>query len=989
MKRKLPLFLFVGLYLLLSLPNPQARVQAQGVSPSTPRVAWANQCQATKVEVLGKGMKGLTQQSLSLPPNTTWATLQLGGVGFYKQPPRTVAVQFANEQLTIITPTRLLNKLPSISPPGMMAYTFEVQGQPGEVKVNLQEADLTKATAEGLVAYYATPSDLLLTSVGAITFQYAWGGDGSSGYKLVGPATLALTLPSPLTAPQEITVKVVVMDKDKQTAIDRRIAVVNAAAGGITASKTITNPDATMQQINIETLTLSAVPPGTTQIQIALNSPQNLGPQMNVDGAGDSMLLLGAMASFACSTEPPLSTYTETPSPTFTETPSPTFTETPLPSPTFTETPLPSLTFTETPLPSPTFTETPLPSPTFMETPLPSPTFMETPLPSPTFMETPLPSPTFMETPLPSPTFTETPLPSPTFTKTPLPSPTFTDTPSPSPTFTKTPLPSPTFTNTPLATFTKTPSPIACVPGKTVVDLGFRPNSNGYAFQNYTGVVNSTDPDFTLDQMIQWFGQDVVCQAIVNGKCETKQTALLWNLKVVNSLLAKTGRCDSMAVTALRFFKGYDSIATFLPAATTAHDLPDPSLLAKLRYHLGSYFALQVLDPVASYKNQTVLLSPAQVLSQVQTALANGATDPALIFLRSGSSGHSVLPYAIEDRCAGLYWLLVYDSNYPNETKHLVIDTQANTWSYAMANATWSGTAMSQSLGLVPISVYGQKPVCPLFLCPSKLAAAQPATNQVWVSGPGEAQVCDAQGRCLDPHQNQIPAASLTLPDSAPSFAQPIYNLPPGDYKIALGGTTLTPTALVTVSQFKPGCALAVEGLHLDLNRKDLLTTSATDCALTYRPSHTQRVTITLVVDNQEQSSQFQVQNLSITANESLTLKVDAVQKKLILYTTDDRSQTYDLQVRTVHAAGVETFSAANLLFTANDTHYWDYSQLNQLILRVDQGSDGTIDQNTDQKAKLEQPETPSQKLNLLYLPFIKSYGRIPRSFSPGLNAAP
>ncbi len=919
MKRKLPLFLFVGLYLLLSLPNPQARVQAQGVSPSTPRVAWANQCQATKVEVLGKGMKGLTQQSLSLPPNTTWATLQLGGVGFYKQPPRTVAVQFANEQLTIITPTRLLNKLPSISPPGMMAYTFEVQGQPGEVKVNLQEADLTKATAEGLVAYYATPSDLLLTSVGAITFQYAWGGDGSSGYKLVGPATLALTLPSPLTAPQEITVKVVVMDKDKQTAIDRRIAIVNAAAGGITASKTITNPDATMQQINIETLTLSAVPPGTTQIQIALNSPQNLGPQMNVDGAGDSMLLLGAMASFACSTEPPLSTYTETPSPTFTETPSPTFTETPLPSPTFTETPWPSPTFTETPWPSPTFTKTP----------------------------------------------------------------------SPSPTFTKTPLPSPTFTNTPLATFTKTPSPIACVPGKTVVDLGFRPNSNGYAFQNYTGVVNSTDPDFTLDQMIQWFGQDVVCQAIVNGKCETKQTALLWNLKVVNSLLAKTGRCDSMAVTALRFFKGYDSIATFLPAATTAHDLPDPSLLAKLRYHLGSYFALQVLDPVASYKNQTVLLSPAQVLSQVQTALANGATDPALIFLRSGSSGHSVLPYAIEDRCAGLYWLLVYDSNYPNETKHLVIDTQANTWSYAMANATWSGTAMSQSLGLVPISVYGQKPVCPLFLCPSKLAAAQPATNQVWVSGPGEAQVCDAQGRCLDPHQNQIPAASLTLPDSAPSFAQPIYNLPPGDYKIALGGTTLTPTALVTVSQFKPGCALAVEGLHLDLNRKDLLTTSATDCALTYRPSHTQRVTITLVVDNQEQSSQFQVQNLSITANESLTLKVDAVQKKLILYTTDDRSQTYDLQVRTVHAAGVETFSAANLLFTANDTHYWDYSQLNQLILRVDQGSDGTIDQNTDQKAKLEQPETPSQKLNLLYLPFIKSYGRIPRSFSPGLNAAP
>lgn len=86
------------------------------------------------------------------------------------------------------------------------------------------------------------------------------------------------------------------------------------------------------------------------------------------------------------------------------------------------------------------------------------------------------------------------------------------------------------------------------------------------------------------------------------------------------------------------------------------------------------------------------------------------ATDRYVVafWRRDGKGGHAVTPYAVENKGGGIFWVHVYDNNYPNDfNRRIKIDRNANTWVYEGAAinpsappSTYEGDAQTRSLHL-------------------------------------------------------------------------------------------------------------------------------------------------------------------------------------------------------------------------------------------------------------------------------------------------
>ncbi len=322
MKRSSSLIMVVLLAITMVLPQTHANAGGALQAPQTqtgPATSWSAQCRNETVDVLGTGLVGVlsqTQTNLTIPSDATWSTIQVGGAGYKKIPPTSVNLNFADgSQSVLASPATYLlataSDFKKIAPPLMMAYQFLANGKPGNVGVKLFETKPPTTTGEAVVAYYGKPTVDKFTTVGATTLQYAWGGE-KRNYAITS-TLLTLTLPQPLVKSETITVKAVVMEKDTQTATDRRIALVKVSAGGITngTGEKLVGP-VNGRNLNIVTVTLQDVPAGTTAISVNLESPFNAGSQMNTDGAGDSVLLLGATASIPCTPDAATDTPTNT-----------------------------------------------------------------------------------------------------------------------------------------------------------------------------------------------------------------------------------------------------------------------------------------------------------------------------------------------------------------------------------------------------------------------------------------------------------------------------------------------------------------------------------------------------------------------------------------------------------------------------------------------------------------------------------------------------
>ena len=486
------------------------------------------------------------------------------------------------------------------------------------------------------------------------------------------------------------------------------------------------------------------------------------------------------------------------------------------------------------------------------------------------------------------------------------------------------------------------------------VDMGFRVNPDGYSFANYGG---NTPSDFTMDDLIQMFGRAQVC-ANASGACQAREAASQWRDDVVSWMSG--GHCDGFTTTALRFFKDIDQQSTFQPNANSTYALT----LANMRRRIAYFWALQVPNPVGAARGNALSKTPTQVLQHLYLALSGGAPDPVtlIVYNSARTSGHSILPYAIEDAGGGVYRVKVYDNNHPNDgNRSVTINTTNNTWSYDLGGGigAWSGTATTYSIGVIALSTYAQQPACPWCDEATRQNALPPPTQpaaddlapkvQTWLQGDGNLLVTDDEGRRLGRVGGQfideMPDAFATvLPGGLGQATQPIFYLPDNTaYMLAISGAG----GPAGVTQYGPGYAVAVEGLTAAPQATQGVSIAADGRAIGLTPATAQSPKLTLISESSAVSLRLAIEPDQVKQGDTVTMRQEPVSGRLVYSHKDAGAGTYTVSLRRVLAGGAKEFTHSQVAIGATDTHYIGYGSWTggSVTVQIDRQSDGTIDE--------------------------------------------
>lgn len=233
-------------------------------------------------------------------------------------------------------------------------------------------------------------------------------------------------------------------------------------------------------------------------------------------------------------------------------------------------------------------------------------------------------------------------------------------------------------------------------------DSGFRPELNGFPFQNY-----GNDPsivDLTPVEMQRMFG-DEVCASTTEGKCVLTYPAKRWMEEAIKAM--GYGHCEGIAVLSDLIYYNLTSPDRFGGNITIELALRNELL----QREIGYWWVTQVTNPGGSNK---VNESPNSVIDVLMKAFSEGqnATEWWVmgIYLPDGSGGHSITPFAVEDMGNGTFKILVYDNNWPKEHRSIYVDRNSNTWSYIASvnpnepSEVYTGNASTKSLEIVSVS---------------------------------------------------------------------------------------------------------------------------------------------------------------------------------------------------------------------------------------------------------------------------------------------
>src|SRR4029453_10179144 len=133
------------------------------------------------------------------------------------------------------------------------------------------------------------------------------------------------------------------------------------------------------------------------------------------------------------------------------------------------------------------------------------------------------------------------------------------------------------------------------------------------------------------------------------------------------------------------------------------------------------------------------------------------------IYKRDRTGGHAITPYAVEDRGNGVYWIMVYDNNYPGAARSIEVDTTKDTWRYSGSTNPaepadeYEGDAETKTLELAPITPRLGQRDCPFSDAPapahaggglfaSLSQAATPQYNEIWLEGGADLLISDTEG---------------------------------------------------------------------------------------------------------------------------------------------------------------------------------------------------------------------------------------------------
>jgi hypothetical protein len=388
--------------------------------------------------------------------------------------------------------------------------------------------------------------------------------------------------------------------------------------------------------------------------------------------------------------------------------------------------------------------------------------------------------------------------------------------------------------------------------GKIVADNGFRPNVNGFGFQNYG---NDAGPiNLTPSNVEDLFGPQV-CAVGTGAHCVLTPSARAW-MQQENQVMAN-GHCMGFSVTALRFFTG-----NLTPTSYGSSAAPTLPIVGndKLQELIAEDFAYQNIPSVVQHAVQG---TPGHVLQALISALnARKDTYTVAIFKANGNGGHAITPFAVEDKGGGLFEILVYDNNFPGIIRKIDVNANTNTWQYiggvnpSDTNETYNGDAQTKSMFLLPTNPGEGAQPCPFCAAkgdtnpnPGSLQPSQKRYLEVaLLSNPGE----HAHLLFVDPATGQKTGyVNGTLVQQIPgilvnrnlalqnwkSTPEPTYDVQFGHppYEVFVDGTKLTHQVVEKITVNGGGVLFTISAINVEPGQKDQMLLPKNDFGIAYQ----------------------------------------------------------------------------------------------------------------------------------------------------------
>lgn len=492
-----------------------------------------------------------------------------------------------------------------------------------------------------------------------------------------------------------------------------------------------------------------------------------------------------------------------------------------------------------------------------------------------------------------------------------------------------------------------------------VADLGFRPQPNGFSFENYADEQKTTD--LTAAEVYRMFG-DVACTSVTNGVCTLTPPGQQW-MEEINGQMAG-GHCEGMATLSLLMFTDDVKESSFGGQNASDLKLDNPALQREIAY----WWTTQATAPTAE---SVIKGTPNEILDIVRNETVK-ETYTIGIYKSDGTGGHAITPFGVEEAGNGVYAILVYDNNYPGQTRRVLVDTKNNLWSYEAAvnpqaeSELYQGDAETQTLDLTPSSARMGKQVCPF--CDgqetsssgSKLAAPSNALryNEVFLEGDGHLLIEDDAGNQMGVVDgrwvNAIPdARAVWLKTATPLEDQPepIYWLPADlNVNMMLDGKTLTAESMTDLVLIGPGYSFGVEGISLEPDQVDTVRFEPKDSALLYDTDKSESPTIIVAVEEETADFDFEIVGADMQGGGELAVVLNQAAGDLVINADKlTNSGTFKLAMTRYSDDSEQTFYTDDLALQAGAIIYISYADWTEqsagLIVEVDADGDGVIDE--------------------------------------------
>lgn len=505
--------------------------------------------------------------------------------------------------------------------------------------------------------------------------------------------------------------------------------------------------------------------------------------------------------------------------------------------------------------------------------------------------------------------------------------------------------------------------PIATgAPGEVVYDLGFTPSENGFSFSNYGDdipAINLTDVELR-----RMFG-DQVCSRLDGDVCTLTPPARQW-MEQINDAMAG-GHCEGMAVLSLMMYTEQVPASDFGASVASELDINDEVLQREIAY----WWATQTVAPTYT---SVIKGTPMEILEIVQQMDASGETYSIGIYKEDGSGGHAITPFGVEDKGDGLYAILVYDNNYPGETRELFVDSRDNTWLYEASinpqveSELYTGNADTETLDLTPTSARLGVQECPfcdgsgVSSTSGKLAAAAQQSaqlNQIFLDGEGHILITDDNDHRLGYVDgkivNEIPGATYTAyrMDASGNAPEPIYWLPANlDVTITIDGSTLTEESITDLVLVGAGLSIGVEGIYLEPGQVDTAYFYPADQTIAYETEADESPNIVIGVENPDAEADyyFEVQGADMLGGGTITVFLDSKAGDLLINTEKLNAEgSFDFYVTRITDELEEEFAAEQIALKEGALVYVNYAEWTDanpqgIYFAVDLDGDGVMD---------------------------------------------